>query len=47
LTEKLSVKGYPTGILFSADGKEVARYVGYQSVKQMAEFFKKAKPSGP
>jgi thiol-disulfide isomerase/thioredoxin len=46
LAEKLNVKGYPTGILFSADGKEVARYVGYQSVKQMAEFLKKAKPSG-
>ena len=44
LTEKLNVKGYPTGILFSADGKEVARYVGYQSVKQMSDFLKKAKP---
>jgi thiol-disulfide isomerase/thioredoxin len=44
LATKLNVKAYPTGILFSAEGKELARYVGYQSVKQMSEFFKKAQP---
>ena len=27
--------------IFDADGKEIARYVGYKSVKQTAEFFKK------
>ena len=43
LTEKHAVKAYPTGILFDADGKEVARYVGYQSVKMTTEFLKKAK----
>lgn len=43
LTEKHKVKAYPTGILFSADGKELARYVGYQSVKEMTAFFKKVK----
>ena len=43
LTEKHKVKGYPTGVLFDADGKEIARYVGYQSVKDTTEFFKKLK----
>ena len=43
LVEKYAVKGYPTGILFDAQGKEVARYVGYRSVKEMAAFFPKAK----
>ena len=43
LTEKHAVKAYPTGVLFDADGKEVARYVGYQGVKQMTAFFQKAK----
>ncbi|HEX3146874.1 MAG TPA: thioredoxin family protein [Gemmataceae bacterium] len=43
LTEKRQVKGYPTGILFDAEGKEVARYTGYQSVKETAAFFLKAK----
>jgi thiol-disulfide isomerase/thioredoxin len=42
LTEKLEVKSYPTGILFDAEGKELARYVGYQSVKQTSEFLQKA-----
>jgi len=43
LTEKYQVKGYPTGILLDAAGKEVARYVGYQSVKETAAFFGKGK----
>ena len=43
LTEKHLVKGYPTGILFDAGGKEIARYTGYQSVKETAAFFQKAK----
>jgi thiol:disulfide interchange protein len=38
LTEKFAVKGYPTGILFDGKGKEVARYTGYQSVKQTTAF---------
>jgi thiol-disulfide isomerase/thioredoxin len=40
LAEKYAVKGYPTGILFDGEGKEVARYTGYQSVKQTAAFLK-------
>lgn len=43
LVEKYQVKGYPTGILFDAAGKEVARYSGYRSVKEMTGFFPKAK----
>lgn len=41
LVEEHGVKGYPTGILFSGAGEEVARYSGYQSVKQTAAFFQK------
>jgi hypothetical protein len=37
------VNGYPTGILFDGDGEELARYVGYQSVKMTAAFLQKAK----
>jgi thioredoxin-related protein len=43
LTEKHKVKAYPTGILFDANGEEIARYVGYQSVKQTTAFLKKVK----
>lgn len=41
LVEKHKVKGYPTGILLDADGNEIARYSGYQSVKQTAAFLKR------
>ncbi len=43
LTEKYNVKAYPTGILLGTDGKEIARYVGYQNVIATTAFFKKAK----
>ena len=43
LTEKHAVKGYPTGILFDVDGKEIARYSGYTSVKDTTAFLRKAK----
>lgn len=43
LTEKHKVKAYPTGILFDANGEEIARYVGYQGVKETTAFLKKAK----
>jgi thiol-disulfide isomerase/thioredoxin len=43
LTEKHQVKAYPTGILFDAAGKEVARYTEYQSVKETAAFFARVK----
>lgn len=43
LTEKHKVKGYPTGIMLDAEGKEIARYTGYQSVKEMTAFFKRIK----
>lgn len=42
LAEKFAVKGYPTGILLDGEGKEVARYVGYQSVKQTTAFLGQA-----
>jgi thioredoxin-related protein len=42
LVEKHQVTGYPTGILFSSTGEEIARYSGYNSVKQVTAFFKKA-----
>ena len=41
LTQKHLVKAYPTGILFDAEGKEIARYVGYQGIKETTAFFKK------
>lgn len=42
LTEKHSVAAYPTGVLFDPDGKEIARYVGYQNVKETTAFLKKS-----
>jgi hypothetical protein len=44
LTEKHAVNAYPTGILLDADGREIARYVGYQSVKETTAFLEKRKP---
>jgi thiol-disulfide isomerase/thioredoxin len=44
LRAKYKVDAFPTGILFGPDGKEVARYVGYRSVKEMTAFFRKVKP---
>jgi len=38
LTERHAVNAYPTGILLDADGREIARYVGYQSVKETTAF---------
>jgi hypothetical protein len=46
LTEKHSVEAYPTGILVGPDGREIARYVGYQSVRETTAFLKKRKPEG-
>lgn len=43
LVTKHQVKGYPTGILFDGEGKEITRYVGYQSVKATTGFLGKAK----
>jgi hypothetical protein len=34
------VKGYPTGLLITAEGTESARFIGYQNVKQMTAFLK-------
>ncbi|WIO74126.1 thioredoxin family protein [Porticoccaceae bacterium LTM1] len=39
LVKKYKVDGYPTGILFSPDGEEVARFIGYQSIIQLKKFF--------
>ena len=38
LVERYAVKAYPTGLLLSADATESSRFVGYQTVKQMASF---------
>ena len=34
------VSSFPTGILFGADGVELARFAGYRSVVEMAAFFR-------
>jgi hypothetical protein len=44
LTEKHAVNAYPTGILLDADGREIARYVGYQTVKETTAFLRNRKP---
>jgi hypothetical protein len=44
LTAKHAVNAYPTGILLDADGREIARYVGYQNVTETTAFLKKRKP---
>jgi thiol-disulfide isomerase/thioredoxin len=43
LVKRYDVGGYPTGILFGPDGKEVARFSGYRGVKETAEFFGRLK----
>ncbi|MCP5070767.1 MAG: thioredoxin family protein [bacterium] len=43
LKEQHKVTGFPTGILFDSEGKEVARFSGYQSVKDMTAFFGRAR----
>lgn len=40
LVERYEVKGYPTGLMIAADGSEVARFLGYQKVKEMTAFLK-------
>ncbi len=40
LAKSYNVTGYPTILVFDADGKEVKRVVGYQSVKALVEFLK-------
>jgi thiol-disulfide isomerase/thioredoxin len=40
LVERYTVKGYPTGLLITAEGTESARFIGYQNVKQMTAFLK-------
>lgn len=39
LAKKYSVNAYPTGILFDANGKELKRFEGYKSVREMTKFF--------
>ncbi len=43
LVEKHQVKGYPTGVLINGEGKEITRYVGYQSVKATSAFLAKGR----
>ncbi|WIO74197.1 thioredoxin family protein [Porticoccaceae bacterium LTM1] len=40
LVAELNVTSYPTGILFSPDGKEIKRFNGYRGVQEMTEFFR-------
>ena len=44
LKEKYQVESFPTGILFGPDGREIARFNGYGSVREMEAFFRKAAP---
>jgi thioredoxin-related protein len=44
LVKKYAVEAYPTLILLDAEGKELRRAVGYQSVKQMTAFFTVPEP---
>ena len=43
LKEAKKVSAFPTGILYDAAGEEVARFTGYRTVKQMVDFFAKAR----
>jgi thiol-disulfide isomerase/thioredoxin len=40
LVERFKVKGYPTGVMLSAEGEEVGRFLGYQNVVAMTQFLK-------
>jgi thioredoxin-related protein len=46
LTEAVKVDSFPTLLLVSADGKILARHVGYADTTQMAAFLAKAPESG-
>ena len=43
LVEKHKVTGYPTGVLLNESNEEIARFLGYASVKQTKELFSKVK----
>ena len=38
LMELHQIRGYPTGILFGPEGKEITRFLGYRNVRQMVAF---------
>ena len=38
LVKQFSVAGYPTGIMLDAAGKEIRRFVGYQSSKETLDW---------
>ena len=38
LVELHQVRGYPTGILFGPEGREVSRFLGYRNIRQMTAF---------
>ncbi len=44
LVERFEVKGYPTGVMLSAEGEEVGRFLGYQNVVAMTKFLKDHQP---
>jgi len=44
LKERHHVKGFPTGILFTPLGEEIARFTGYRSVAEMVVFFGRTRP---
>ncbi len=43
LKERYKVTSFPTGVLFGADGGEIARFNGYRTAKEMTAFFGKAR----
>jgi Tfp pilus assembly protein PilF/thiol-disulfide isomerase/thioredoxin len=40
LVELHQIRGYPTGILFGPEGREMARFLGYRNVRQMVAFLR-------
>jgi len=45
LKEAHGVEGFPTGILLAGDGREIARFRGYQGVRETAAFLARAHES--
>jgi thioredoxin-related protein len=43
LVQKFGVRGAPTTIVFTADGKEIGRFVGFQGPEEYLAELKKAR----
>jgi len=46
LVKELKITGYPTMVVFSPEGKEIDRQVGYLGVKSMAKWLRSTTPQG-